>query len=152
MMEGLPPGSALPSFEAMDSHGLTVTDTDVRGASAVFVFLDPGCAPCKTLAKELHETGWSESRVRVFAVVDRSTSARELDVGSTATTLYHDNGSVARAFRSSITPNALALDARGTVVGRLIPNSLADLAQLASRARGGGDIELEPAQTVVSRG
>lgn len=149
VLEGLPPRSPLPTFEATTAEGDPFADADVRGSPAIFLFLDPGCGPCEALARELRASD-DVPVATIYVVLERSAEPT-FDLGPAPRVLYQENRAVSRAFRSSVTPNAIAIDSRGVVVARSIPNSLEELTELsvmASRSDGQGGSVTRPSEFV----
>jgi hypothetical protein len=130
-LHGLPVGSPLPSFQARTAAGGTVSDADVRGHPGIFLFLDVDCAPCRTLLDELSHDG-PPLPVPLYVLVERATDEHGR-LPPWIVTISPDATSLPRAFRSSVRPNAIAFDARGTVVERAAPNSIDHLREMAGR-------------------
>src|SRR5215472_8939145 len=129
-LPGLTVGDALPPFTARDARG-KVTNDDLRGRSVILAFLSAGCRPCQLIASQLAAEGTGDLTGRLLVVTAEGEPAA-LGLPPDVPTLIEDNHEVSEALTLLGTPFAIAVDAEGTVRGMTVPNTRADLAQLAA--------------------
>lgn len=134
-LQGLQPGDAVTDFEARDEHGCLHRAADLLQRPAVFVLLDPGCEPCEKLATEVSEANAQFEGTPLYLVTE-GVDAKRWRFRAPVAVLYQEARSVAQAFRSSVTPQAFAVDGHGIVVARAIPQSARDLQRLVERLAG----------------
>lgn len=142
-LQGLGPGDVVSPFEARDSSDKLVESVALLQNGAVILLTDPGCEPCDQLAEELQRatvaTGFPVYIVSEGA--DRYVGRFQAPLQ----TLYQQERKVATAFRSSITPQAFAVDDNHVIVGRSVPQSVADLNRLIEQlqaVRGGSQSDV----------
>jgi hypothetical protein len=136
---GIPPGSPVPEFEVTANGGDSFGTKDLIGKPAILVFMDEACLPCRTLMGELEEFGVRNLNVDFFAVFHEPGSTSGQHEIDGVRILYEESGELSRAFRTSTTPHAFAIDAHGTVVDTGTPNTFDRVLSLAERARKGGE-------------
>src|ERR1700746_658996 len=124
-LPGLTVGNALPPFTARDAQG-KVTNDNLRGRSVILAFLSAGCQPGQLAAE-----GTGDLTGRLLVVTAEGEPAA-LGLPPDVPTLIEDNHEVSEALTLLGTPFAIAVDAEGTVRGMTVPNTRADLAQLAA--------------------
>jgi len=129
-LPGLTVGNALPPFTARDAQG-KVTNDNLRGRSVILAFLSAGCRPCQLIAGQLAAEGTGDLTGRMLVVTAEGEPAA-LGLPPDVPTLIEDNHEVSEALTLLGTPFAIAVDAEGTVRGMTVPNTRADLAQLAA--------------------
>jgi hypothetical protein len=129
-LPGLTVGNALPPFTARDAQG-KVTNDNLRGRSVILAFLSAGCRPCQLIAGQLAAEGTGDLTGRLLVVTAEGEPAA-LGLPPDVPTLIEDNHEVSEALTVLGTPFAIAVDAEGTVRGMTVPNTRADLAQLAA--------------------
>src|SRR5215831_9867608 len=129
-LPGLTVGDALPPFTARDAQG-KVTNDNLRGRSVILAFLSAGCRPCQLIAGQLAAEGTGDLAGRLLVVTAEGEPAA-LGLPPDVPTLIEDNHEVSEALTLLGTPFAIAVDAEGTVRGMTVPNTRADLAQLAA--------------------
>jgi hypothetical protein len=129
-LPGLTVGNALPPFTARDAQG-KVTNDNLRGRSVILAFLSAGCRPCQLIAGQLAAEGTGDLTGRLLVVTAEGEPAA-LGLPPDVPTLIEDNHEVSDALTLLGTPFAIAVDAEGTVRGMTVPNTRADLAQLAA--------------------
>jgi len=129
-LPGLIVGNALPPFTARDAQG-KVTNDNLRGRSVILAFLSAGCRPCQLIAGQLAAEGTGDLTGRLLVVTAEGEPAA-LGLPPDVPTLIEDNHEVSEALTVLGTPFAIAVDAEGTVRGMTVPNTRADLAQLAA--------------------
>src|SRR5579875_2761201 len=114
--------------------GLTVgnvTSDNLRGRAVILAFLSAGCRPCQLIARQLAAEGTGDLAGRLLVVTAEGEPAA-LGLPPDVPTLIEDNHEVSEALTLLGTPFAIAVDAEGTVRGMTVPNTRADLAQLAA--------------------
>ncbi|HZD80021.1 MAG TPA: redoxin domain-containing protein [Actinomycetota bacterium] len=132
--QGLPPGSRIPDIEARDPDGVIVRRADLAGLGGIFLFLSSDCGPCRDLLEDLgRNAGWDGS-LPLIAVIDDTPEARLIRFPPGITVLYQTGEAVSRAFDTAVTPHAFLIDARGTVMHKVIPNTAEQLQELARKA------------------
>ena len=127
---GLPPGSGVPSFEVPDAGGVAFAPRSQLGRRSIYLFLEGGCEPCRALVSDVNRYGgWDVPDIDLIAVIE----GEEADVADPSGTsrVLPNALVVAEAFRTSATPHAFAVDERGIVVEKSIPNTLDELRALA---------------------
>src|SRR5215467_10086153 len=129
-LPGLTVGNALPPFTARDAQG-KVTNDNLRGRSVILAFLSAGCRPCQLIAGQLAAEGTGDLAGRLLVVTAEGEPAA-LGLPPDVPTLIEDNHEVSEALTLLGTPFAIAVDAEGTVRGMTVPNTRADLAELAA--------------------
>lgn len=137
---GLAPGDTVPRFEAWDSDGRLVTSAELLTTPVVLLLTDRGCEPCDAVVDDLLGPD-NAATVTPLYVVSDADEATPHAFTEPARNLYQRDHSVALAFRTSITPQAFAVDTRGRVVARSIPRSSADLLLLSEKLTHGADAE-----------
>ena len=135
---GLAPGTRVPDFAGVDRSGATVTRDELPRGAAVYLFLTPTCAPCKSLADELARRAPVHLGVPLVVVVQ---SSPDRDPGLHATTdavVFDPEGRIGRVFDVTGYPYALAVDGDGVVADGAVPGSVSNLRDLATAAMEGG--------------
>ena len=130
-LPGLTVGNALPPFTARDAQG-KVTNDNLRGRSVILAFLSAECRPCQLIAGQLGSEGTGDLTGRLLVVTAEGEPAGCSACRPDVPTLIEDNHEVSEALTLLGTPFAIAVDAEGTVRGMTVPNTRADLAQLAA--------------------
>jgi thiol-disulfide isomerase/thioredoxin len=136
---GVSAGTRISPFEVVDGHGQVISSSTLLGHPALFLFLSPGCAPCRSLVEELNEDATFDPPTLIVAFLPDSPAGKALQMPSSLTVLYDRNGSVSQAFGSRALPQAFAVDGEGVVAAREVPGSVADLERLARLLTEGGD-------------
>jgi thiol-disulfide isomerase/thioredoxin len=132
---GLAPGSPVPAALATRADGGPFSTTDLHGRESIVLFLTSTCAPCKALARELRRKGRRQLEgVRLVAVVRDELERDALGLDGVEI-VYQPDFALARAFETSASPHAFAVDPNGTVVARSTPNTVSRLQELADAAR-----------------
>jgi hypothetical protein len=144
---GIPQGQPIPRFTAKDLSGRSVSHQRIFGSPVVLLFMEPGCAPCESLAAEIAATGPSVEFGDLILVVPDSSESRRL-TADYPSVLFQADAEVSSAFETTITPNAFAVNAQGMIVAREVPDSIDAVRRLIEVAREGGDsaARLEPSQ------
>ncbi len=134
---GAMPGETISHFQARDREGAIVSSDELARSQAVYLFLEPGCRPCKTLAAELGGNGgWLEGPpLRV--VIDDSSAGRAFALPPDVEVLYQSDGAIASAFKNLATPQAYVVGEGGVVLDTVIPSSVDSVRMLVTRAKGG---------------
>lgn len=131
--QGLQLGDRVADFAAVDQDGQLHSSAQLLGRPMVLALLEADCAPCEQVASDLSDVVVRDSEVPIYIVVDENDGlAARIPKAAHAKVLLDRQGSVFRAFRSSITPQAFALDGRGTIVARVVPQSGEDVLRLAT--------------------
>jgi hypothetical protein len=146
---GLESGTKLPDFEGITLEGSPFTRDHVLGTPAVLVLLSRNCPACRALEKDLAERDLFGLEARVIAVVGEHADAERLATVTGLEVVLQRDRSIARAFSSSATPHAFAIDASGVVIRSGTPNTFDALARLISEAEG-GDRTLETEARVLA--
>jgi hypothetical protein len=135
---GAAPGTTIGAFEA-DLGGITVSSHDLF--PGVFLFLSTPCALCLELAPQLGSFGREVDDVPVYVVLEDTPEGREFPVPPEVPVLYQRKRAVSDAFETHATPQAFAVDAKGTVVEQAVPSTTTKLRELAARSKApaGGD-------------
>jgi len=134
---GLPVGTLVPDFAAVDALGRTPSQADMMKAS-VLVLIEPGCEPCEDFIGEVQRIGRYVNGVSLFLITDDTREGRKLGLPVGANVLYQKDRSVSRALLNIATPQAFAI-AMGRVVDKTIPRDVSDLYRLAALVTQGGD-------------
>ncbi len=137
LKEGLQPGDFVAAGDAVTSTGRPWSTSEVRDDAHVIVFVDPGCPPCDNLIDELM-TGPQLPRAVNLVLVSPDIDMRLASLSRRYTVLRDTNHALSRAFGTSVSPNAFAIDAGGVVAAQEIPTSMEALNRLGQRLRGGG--------------
>jgi hypothetical protein len=117
----------MPSFAAKTSNGETITSKEVLPlAPFALLFVEPGCAPCEQLVRDLKLTGWRTVPPLVLVAGDDLSARDWLADCDFATVLFQADRSAAAAFASTVTPNAFLISAH-RVIAQTVPVSLAAL-------------------------
>jgi len=128
---GLPAGTKVPAFEALDREGELV-GADAIPRPGIVLFLEPGCRPCEKLAEELRSEAANLDGVPLVFVTPDTAEGRGL-IPPAGTALLQSGRAVSLAFQTSITPHAFLVDTDGWLSGNTIPASVADLTLLAAQ-------------------
>jgi thiol-disulfide isomerase/thioredoxin len=111
----------------------------LRGEPSLVLFLSSTCAPCKELARQLRRPVAAETvGARLVVVVRDEHEAHALELTGVEV-VYQPDFALSRAFETSATPHAFAIDADGIVAGSSTPNTLGRLRELGDVARRGGE-------------
>jgi hypothetical protein len=140
---GVAPGSIMSLFELRDRTGTTVSSDTLIDEPTLLLFLSPNCAPCKRLVAELR--GTDIDGLPFVVVLEDTAGAGEYPLADDVRLLFQTGQSVSQLFESTVTPQAFVVDIGGFVLERVIPNSLADLRQVALRQKGGDKRHQTPA-------
>lgn len=127
---GAAPGTTIGPFEAA-LDGATISSDELF--PGVFVFMSPGCEPCKGLAGELGKIGDRVDDVPVYVVLEDTPDARELPLPANVRVLYQRERAVSAAFDTNATPQAFAVDRAATVIERAVPGNAEHVRELAAR-------------------
>lgn len=117
------PGEAVPEFHADDLDGGSFTRADLRGRAHLLVFFTSWCGVCSdemakysALHRELADQGFAVVGVNCDregdqrAIATRYRADRDLPFK-----ILLDHGALARAFRLSVYPHLVLVDARGQI-------------------------------------
>jgi hypothetical protein len=124
---GLPVGTRVTSFEAVDDTGGTVRSEELLKGPGILLFVSEGCAPCLALLQKLAAHEEPLTRIPLFAIARGDIGLNAADVGRL--TVFRD-GTAFHALNVATTPLALAIDAEGDVVAASIPSDLESLREL----------------------
>lgn len=146
---GLPPGTSVPPFTAQGITGATFVDTDLRGSTAIVLFLGSGCMACERLVDDLEHGRVPDLGARLVVVSDDRAEALRLGESAEVTVLVDENRTLARLFESAAAPHAFILDEHGTVLANGTPDEWEGLRHLFVTAKG-GDRESDRAAAAMS--
>jgi thiol-disulfide isomerase/thioredoxin len=133
---GLSPGAKAPPFELRSANGGKLTSSQLAGRPYVLLFVRSGCAPCKRLAEEIRVSGEDPaSGVELVVVANDAAGGMGFLDGPRTVILHQADDDVSRAFATTATPHAFAIDSSETVVATGYPNTLKQLQALAREAR-----------------
>lgn len=135
--QGLASGSSVPQFEGVDADGTPIRTNELAGKDVIYLFLSSDCEPCHDLVDDLSKHGTPDERSLLVAVIDDSPGGRALRLPDKVLTLYQHNEAVSRAFGTSATPHAFAVDAAGTIVEKSIPSTAEHIRRLADTLSAG---------------
>lgn len=130
--QGLQLGDRVADFAAVDQAGQLHSSAELLAQPIVVALLEGDCAPCEQVASDLNSVVAHDSEVPIYIVVDEGDGLASRLSGAHANVLLDRKGSVSRAFRSSITPQAFGLDRTGTIVARVVPQSGDGVVRLAA--------------------
>jgi hypothetical protein len=148
MYGGIPPGTAVPEFVAKDAAGSIVTTRELFPEPRLCLFVTTGCVPCATLLADLQASP-DGLDVPLLVFVDDLHDPKHASLPPNVTVVEQADRAVSNAFQSRAFPQAFAVGSDRIVRGVAIPNSLADLRQLA-RALEGGDRRATDTQTAAA--
>jgi hypothetical protein len=133
--EGAPPLTRVPPFELVDESGETASSTDLIRESTIVLFMEAGCKSCRTLAQELlrPEIG----QLPLLVIAGEAGLGDDFGLAADIQVFRQYGGSVAKLFKSIVTPHAFVVDGAGVVLDRVVPGSVADLEQMAKRQEAG---------------
>jgi thiol-disulfide isomerase/thioredoxin len=137
---GLAPGELVPPAAAVRQSGAPFDTQELVGEPSLVLFLSSTCAPCKELSRQLRRRAAAAETVgaRLLVVVRDEHEAHSLELAGVEL-VYQPDFALSRAFETSATPHAFAIDAEGIVVGSSTPNTLGRLRELGDVARRGGE-------------
>jgi len=148
MYGGLAPGATVPQFVARTADGATISSSELLGEPALCLFVAAGCGPCKLLLAGLAASPDAVDASLLLFVDDTSDESYRM-LPPSVTVLADVDGSAAAAFESKSFPQGFAVDRDWMVQAVAIPNSLADLRELAG-ALEGGDRRQRTTQTAAA--
>jgi hypothetical protein len=148
MYGGIPPGTVVPEFLAKDTAGSVLSTRELFPEPRLCLFVTTDCVPCATLLADLQASP-DGLDVPLLVFVDDLHDPKYASLPSNVTVVEQADGAASNAFRSRAYPQAFAVGPDGVVRGVAIPNSLADLRQLA-RALEGGDRRATVTQTAAA--
>lgn len=130
--QGPPLGEQVPHFAAVDTAGLPVDDELVRGHPALLLFMHLGCAPCEELAREMGRSDMSRLAGQLIVVTDPG-GARDLPIPA-GIRVVAETGEEQITGPLQITgwPFAVVIDPAGLVQATSVPNTVAQLEDLAA--------------------
>lgn len=134
---GLPPGATVPAFAAEEVGGGVFTQDDLRGEPSVVLFLDDGCAACEGLVADLRSGYAPVLGARLVVITSSRETAAQMNASARIRVIV-DEGSVAQAFESVVSPQAFVVDEHGLVRTSGTPNAWDELRQLVDSTKGGG--------------
>jgi thiol-disulfide isomerase/thioredoxin len=146
---GLAPGTSVPPIELKNASGSSFSLAWLHGRPSIILFMATDCPPCESLLAELSRSDFDSVGVGLFVIVEDSPEGRSLRLSDKATCLYQSDHEAFRAFRTSVTPHAFAIDAAGRITETMVPNSLNDLQRLASELRRGGEANRSPSRVAL---
>lgn len=137
---GLRPGARVRSF-TVDSieRGALLLPQGAPAEVSVLLLVDSDCAPCATLLDTLRADGWGVD-IPLLVVLPDDPDARRAAPVPGAHMFYQRDRVAFDAFGANATPLAFAVDRRGIIHGRAVPEGMASLRELAETAVPNGDI------------
>lgn len=138
-------GEAVPDFHAEDLEGADFTTADLRGGARLLVFFTSWCGVCNdemskyvALHQDLASSGFEVVGVNCDREGDqRAIAARYRDDKQLPFRIVLDRGALARAFRLSVYPHLVLVDALGQIrwvhQGRAMDSTLRDAIAAATR-------------------
>lgn len=132
---GVPRGAQVRPFEIVRADGSAIGFTWPGSPSSVFLFMEPGCAPCDRIAPSLPRVARRLQGVPLYVVTPYKSGDGWLPDSDDFTRLLDRDEAAARSFRNIASPQAFAVDAEGVVKDRRIVASVNDLSSLASSVR-----------------
>jgi peroxiredoxin/uncharacterized membrane protein YphA (DoxX/SURF4 family) len=117
---GLPIGSAAPTFGLPGVHGeiLTLTSLLAAGTPVLLVFVDPDCGPCTALLPQMAQwqRGWAGALViALIGRGDREANRAKATAHGLVRLLLQSGNEVAEAYGITGTPSALLVGPDGAV-------------------------------------
>lgn len=134
-LEGLPVGALVDSF-VVDAADRQVPSTDVLTSPlSTVLFLSTHCEPCQRLSAEMAGRHWDNPSAPLVVVQSVDRGSDPLPVVADAV-MYTQGESqpVSAAFGTNISPHAFVVESNGTVVAKVVPESLTQLWQVAAQA------------------
>lgn len=134
--DGLPLGSAVPSWHGVASGTGMIGASDFAGRSHIILFAEPSCAPCRKLMPEFVRAERDLLQpIGLPAVVIASEDEDENRLfgeqyGIESPLVIHAEREIARRFRVYATPWAYGVGVDGRIAWKGFVNSEADLARL----------------------
>jgi thiol-disulfide isomerase/thioredoxin len=129
---GVPRGAQLRAFEVDGANGQPVTFEWPVSSASVFLFMEPGCAPCERIAPNLGSVARGLRGVPLYVVTPHKSGDGWLPDSDGFVRLLDRDEAAARTFRNIASPQAFLVDRRGVVRERKIVASDDDLSSLAS--------------------
>lgn len=129
--ESLMGGEPVPHFASVDTAGLPVNDQGLRGRPALLLFVHQGCAPCEDLVREMHRSDLSRLAGQLVIVTD-SRGSRDLGIPAGLRTVAEAASEISGPLTITGWPFAVALDPAGLVRATGVPNTVAQLEDLAA--------------------
>jgi thiol-disulfide isomerase/thioredoxin len=126
-------GSQLPPFEIERADGTPMAFTWPGSSPSIFLFMEPGCAPCQKIAPALSGVADRLQSLPLYVVTPHESGVGWLPASGDFVRLLDRDEAAARAFRNLVSPQAFAVDRHGVVRDRKIVASGDDLSSLASR-------------------
>lgn len=134
-LSGVAVGGYVRPFVVTDRDGRDVPSAEVLQPGPVAVVLmEPGCGACENLAEQLQEEGWNSLTDGQLLVVLPSTDESRHFVPAEIPIGFQDNGNVALALDSNVSPHVLVLDSDGLVLANDVPLDLAAIRGLLAAA------------------
>jgi hypothetical protein len=122
-------GNPLPDFTAAGADGL-MTGTQLRGSPAVLLFLTQGCGPCQDLAHQMRNADLGPLADQLV-IITGPDDAQALGIPAHLMVLTERDRQVSDALSVNGTPFAIAVDPDGIVKAARVPNTIAQLEDLA---------------------
>lgn len=123
-------GSVAPAFSLPDLSGNSVSLSDFRGSPTLLLFWRPSCGFCQHMLSDLK--AWEATSPRnapKLLVVSTGTVEENTAMGLRSPVLLDPDGlRVGRLFGATGTPNAVLVDAQGTIVSQVAAGASAVLA------------------------
>lgn len=132
---GVPRGAQLRAFEVEGASGDPVAFTWPVSTPSVFLFMEPGCAPCERIAPSLARVARRLRGIPLYVVTPHRSGDGWLPESQDFVRLLDRDEAAARTFRNIASPQAFAVDRDGVVKERRIVASDDDLSSLASSIR-----------------
>jgi len=122
-------GTPAPTFSLPDLSGTAVALSDFRGSQTLVLFWNPGCGFCQRMLGDLKawEVSPPTDAPRLLVVSTGSAEANAA-LGLRSPMVLDVNMSVGRTFGANGTPNAVLVDAQGTIASEVAVGAPAVLA------------------------
>jgi hypothetical protein len=131
MQSGVPRGFQLSPFEIERADGSPMAFAWPSPSPSIFLFMEPGCAPCRKVAPTLAHVRDLRT-VPLYVVTPHESADGWLPVSGDFVRLLDRDEAATSAFRNGVAPQAFAVDRHGVVRERKVVASADDLSFLAS--------------------
>lgn len=124
-------GEQVPQFASVDTTGLPVDGELLRGQPVLLVFMHLGCAPCEDLAREMSRSDMTRLAGQLIVVTDPG-GARELPIPAGIRVVAETEEEITGPLQITGWPFAVVIDPAGLVQATSVPNTVAQLNDLAA--------------------
>jgi hypothetical protein len=127
---GIAPGTPVPLATARRPDGSAFSTDELTGRRSIVLFLSATCAPCQALAQELRRRRTRSLPAELVIAVRDEIEHQALGLDG-LDVVYQPDFALAKAFETTATPHAFALNQERIVVARSTPNTFRLLRELA---------------------